>query len=177
VKTAGPAPHGGRPVVHAGSPLERARAVVVLLHGRGGSPEDMLGLARATDVRLGPDPPEIAWLAPRAAGASWYPESFLAPIERNEPGLSSALAVVEGLVERSAGAGLDGIPVFLGCSDVDPHIPRERVGETASVMEAMGADVDERIYSGMGHTVNDDEIDAVAALIGRAASGRASTPL
>jgi len=44
-------------------------------------------------------------------------------------------------------------------------------------MEAMGADVDERIYSGMGHTVNDDEIDAVAALIGRAASGRASAPL
>ncbi|PSP19813.1 phospholipase, partial [Halobacteriales archaeon QH_10_67_13] len=55
-----------------------------------------------------------------------------------------------------------------GCSDVDPHIPVERVRETTAVLERLGATVDERLYEGMGHTVNDDELAAVSALIGQA---------
>ena len=54
----------------------------------------------------------------------------------------------------------NGTPVFLGCSDVDAHIPLQRVQETAEVFRRMGAAVDERIYPRMGHTVNRDEIDA-----------------
>ena len=55
--------------------------------------------------------------------------------------------------------------MFLGCSDVDPHIPLERVHETAAVFRGMGASVDERIYPGMGHTVASDELEAVDALL------------
>lgn len=67
---------------------------------------------------------------------------------------------------------LDGTPVFLGCSDVDPHIPLVRVEETAEVMTRLGAQVDLRIYPGMGHTVNEDEIWAAQALL--APLGKAS---
>ena len=60
---------------------------------------------------------------------------------------------------------LDGTPVFLGCSDVDAHIPVSRVEETADVMGRLGAAVDLRIYPGMGHTVNQDEIQAVQDIL------------
>jgi predicted esterase len=60
---------------------------------------------------------------------------------------------------------LDGTPVFLGCSDQDPHIPLERVQETADVLKVLGARVDQRTYEGMGHTVNDDELSAVRQLL------------
>jgi len=55
--------------------------------------------------------------------------------------------------------------VFIGCSDVDPHIPLERVHETTEAFERLNGAVDERIYAGMGHGTNEDELDAVAALI------------
>lgn len=71
-------------------------------------------------------------------------------------------------VEPEAYEGnLGGAPVFLGCSDTDPHIPVERVHETKSVFEKLGADVTERIYEGMGHTVNEDEKERAAVLLGR----------
>ncbi len=63
------------------------------------------------------------------------------------------------------GTPLNGTPVFIGCSDVDFHIPIERVHETASILRTMGAEVDKRIYPGMGHTINQDEIDAASALL------------
>lgn len=68
------------------------------------------------------------------------------------------------------GGSLEVTPVFLGCSDRDPHIPAERVHETARVMERLGARVEERIYPGMGHTVNEDELRAAAGIL-RAAGG------
>ena len=58
-----------------------------------------------------------------------------------------------------------GTPIFLGCSDIDPHIPLERVRESAEVCRKMGAAVDERIYPGMGHSINTDEIAAVRAML------------
>jgi len=203
--------HRGQPVLAAGRPLADAGAAMVLVHGRGGSAEDILGFAADLDR------PELAYLAPQAAGHSWYPYSFLAPLEQNEPGLSSALDQLGALVahlehagipaERivllgfSQGAclslefaarnarryggvvalsggligppgtprdypgGLNGTPVFLGCSDRDPHIPKDRVDESAKVFERMGAAVTERIYPGMGHTVNEDELDFVRGLL------------
>ena len=75
--------------------------------------------------------------------------------------VSHAAAAVDG----DAAQALGGTPAFLGCSDVDPHIPEERVHETAAVLEALGADVDERIYEGMGHGINEEETEAVAALV------------
>ena len=66
---------------------------------------------------------------------------------------------------REYPGSLAGAPVFLGCSDVDAHIPLARVRETADVFRRMGASVDERIYPRMGHTVNQDEIRAVNALL------------
>jgi predicted esterase len=66
---------------------------------------------------------------------------------------------------RARMRGFDGTPVFMGCSDVDPHIPVERVRESAEVFRRMGAVVDERIYPGMGHTVSRNEIEAVNTLL------------
>jgi predicted esterase len=63
---------------------------------------------------------------------------------------------------------LDGTPVFLGCSDVDPHIPKERVEESAVALDRLGAAVDVRLYPGMGHTVNRDELEAARTILDEA---------
>jgi predicted esterase len=204
-------PHAGQPVQIAGEQLDRARAALVMLHGRGASAEDILGLARELAI------PGFAYLAPQASGNTWYPYSFLAPIEQNEPFLSSALAAVASVVtkvkeagippERTAFLGfsqgacltleyvarnarrygavvaftggvigpdgtprdypgsLDGTPVFIGGSDVDPHVPLSRLQESGQVFERLGANVDLRIYSNMGHTVNADELEAARAIL------------
>ena len=60
---------------------------------------------------------------------------------------------------------LEGTPVFFGCSDVDMHIPKERVVESAGVVESLNGAVDLRLYEGMGHTVNEDELDAVTTYV------------
>jgi predicted esterase len=194
-----------------GAPLDRAVAVMILVHGRGGSAANMLSLVSEFD-RAG-----WCYLAPEAAGGTWYPFSFLAPLEQNEPHLSRALGTLGRVLEsvtaarmperrvvllgfsqgacltlefaarnpRRYGAvvalsgGLIGppgtprdyqgslaeAPVLLGCSDVDPHVPLERVRESAAVFRRLGATVDERVYPGFGHSVNRDEIDAVRALL------------
>lgn len=79
-------------------------------------------------------------------------------------GFSGGLIGPEGTPRDYAGS-LAGTPVFLGCSDVDSHIPLARVHESAEVLSHMGGSVDTRIYPGMGHVVNDDEIAAARALI------------
>ena len=165
--------------------------------------------------------PGFAYLAPQAAGSAWYPKPFTAPMEENEPYLSSALEVLDSLLasvelivsaERvillgfSQGAcltleyaarharrhggvvGLSGgligpdgtprdypgsfdrTPVFLGCSDVDPHIRKDRVLEAADVFTRLGAEVTLKLYPGMGHTVNADEIQSVRQLVAEVAS-------
>ncbi|HMB51865.1 MAG TPA: alpha/beta fold hydrolase [Thermoanaerobaculia bacterium] len=86
-------PHGGQGVAAFGRRPEEASAAVILVHGRGATAESMLGLAQP----LG-HADEVAFLAPQAAGHSWYPYSFLAPLDKNEPHLSSALGVLERLV-------------------------------------------------------------------------------
>lgn len=197
-------PHAQEPVVSAGAAVADAAAVVVAVHGRGASPSDILALESALDR------PDVAWLAPAAAGRAWYPYRFISDIEKNEPFLSSALRRIATLVDELVAAGiahervvflgfsqgaclssefvarhprrwgglvmlsggligppgtvwntpgsLDGTPVFVGCSDVDDHIPLDRVEESVRVLTGMGGDVTLRIYPGMGHTVNADEI-------------------
>lgn len=219
--TAAADPHRDLAVVAAGASLEAARAAAILVHGRGGSARDILGLARELDR------PGIAWLAPQAAGHSWYPQSFLAPLESNQPHLDSALAALGRLVERVAAEGpgaerlalvgfsqgaclalelaarrgrplgavaaltggligppgtardypgaLTGMPVFLGSGDPDPHVPWERVEESAAVFEGLGAVVDLRRYPGMPHTVNSDELGRLDELLTALAGTREST--
>jgi len=93
-------PHANQPVRHLGAPLSEATGAVVLLHGRGGSAEDILRLAQPLR-REG-----LAYLAPQAAGHTWYPNSFLAPRETNEPYLSSALRRVGSMVAEIEAAGI-----------------------------------------------------------------------
>jgi phospholipase/carboxylesterase len=100
-------PHRGQPVRTLGAKLGQAAAAVILLHGRGASAEDILGLATEMyDER-------IAYLAPQAAGHSWYPYSFLAPIKENEPWLSSALAKVGATIQSALEAGVAHEHIFL----------------------------------------------------------------
>ncbi len=209
-------PHQGQPVLTAGEPLDKATAAMLMLHGRGATAEDILALSAELQQ------PGFAYLAPQAAGYSWYPNSFLAPIESNEPGLSSGLAVIASLLAKLAQAGippertillgfsqgaclslefaarnarrygglaglsggligpdgtprdypgsLAGTPVFLGCSDIDFHIPKERVEFSAEVLRKLVGNVTVRLYPRMGHTINHDEIRFVQAMM--AALGR-----
>jgi phospholipase/carboxylesterase len=92
--------HANQPVHHLGAPLAEAKGAVVLLHGRGGSAEDILSLAQPL-YREG-----LAYLAPQAAGHRWYPNSFLAAREANEPWLSSALEKVGSVVAEIEAAGV-----------------------------------------------------------------------
>ena len=85
---------------------------------------------------------------------------------------AAVIALSGGLIgppgtPREYRGSMDGTPVFLGCSDIDPHIPVERVHESAEVFQRLGATVDERIYPRMGHTINADELSAVRALLAR----------
>ena len=95
-----PDPHGNQPVLAAGRKLPGAAAAVILVHGRGASAEDILNLGQEFGH------PDLAYLAPQAAGNSWYPYSFLAPIQQNEPWLTSALHKLAHLVEDISHAGI-----------------------------------------------------------------------
>jgi phospholipase/carboxylesterase len=97
------------PVLHAGADLKDAAGVVILLHGRGASAEDILSLSNALS-----DDPRLAWLAPQAEGSSWYPYSFLAPREENEPKLSRGLETVKGLVELAESSGISRDRILIG---------------------------------------------------------------
>lgn len=193
------------------------KPVVIMLHGRGAGPENILDLA----PRLAR--PQFDYVAPAAPNRTWYPYSFMAEIEKNEPFLSNALAMVSnvvagaeatgvprdrivllgfsqgaclatefmirnasrfgGLIAFSGGAigppgtrwstegaagterHFKGTPMFFGCSDVDTHVPEPRVRESAEFCERLGAKVTCRIYPGMGHVVNDDEIARAQELL------------
>jgi predicted esterase len=104
-------PHQGQPVKSAGAPLDEARALVLLVHGRGATAESILALADELGVE------DVAYLAPQAAGHTWYPLSFLAPIEQNQPGLSSGLAALATVLAEAERAGIPGRrQVLLGFS-------------------------------------------------------------
>ena len=198
-------PHRDQPLRRYGEPLDSAQGAVILLHGRGGSAEDILSLAQPLYR------PQLAYLAPQAAGHTWYPNSFMAPIEQNQPWLDSALRKVEATVKLATDAGiasdrillcgfsqgaclatefvasnprryaghiaftggligppgtdlnhqgsLAGTPAFFGSGDPDPHVPFERVQQSAAVFTAMGATVTVRRYPGRPHTITPEELE------------------
>jgi phospholipase/carboxylesterase len=82
----------------------------------------------------------------------------------------AVIALTGGLIgpdgtPRDYPGSLDGTPIFIGGSDIDPHVPMNRMEESRQVLEGMGGTVDLRIYPGMGHTVNADEIAAARAIL------------
>ncbi|TVQ02946.1 MAG: phospholipase [Balneolaceae bacterium] len=212
-------PHQNMSIVTAGRKPAQADAAMVLIHGRGATADSILTLANEFD-----NADQLHLVAPQASQFTWYPYSFLAPTEKNEPGLSSGLQVIfdiitslesegipahkiillgfsqgaclasefvarhpakyGGLIALSGGligdvispenfsGSLEGTPYFVGCSDIDAHIPVERVHDSAAVMEKLGASVLKKIYPGMGHTVNEDEISEAKKIIDRVLSGK-----
>ena len=93
-------PHTAQPPLVAGVPRHEAVGVLILVHGRGGSAEDILSLAEAIGRS------DLAVIAPQAAGHTWYPQSFMAPVDANEPGRSSGLSVLESIVTELASFGI-----------------------------------------------------------------------
>jgi predicted esterase len=205
-------PHFGNTIVYAGADIDAAPAAMILVHGRNAAPKNILDLLPRIDR------PQLAAIAPAAAGGAWYPYSFMSPRDQNEPGITSGLFVLESLVAGLESSGflshrivllgfsqgacltaefalrhprkyggvmvlsggligepgttwdnlhgsLAGVPVFLGCSDVDAHIPSTRVLESEAVFRRMNATVTRRLYPGMGHLVNDDEIAVVQSVV------------
>ncbi|GAB4109566.1 MAG: dienelactone hydrolase family protein [Roseiflexaceae bacterium] len=204
-------PHATQPILHTGTKAEQATIAMILIHGRGASAEDILSLSGEFER------PDVAYFAPQAAGNTWYPQRFIAPLAVNQPWLDSALQRIDTLLAHTQAAGiplertfllgfsqgaclaleyaarnarryagviglsggligpdgtpreypgsLDGTPILLGCSDVDFHIPKQRVIESGEVLGRIGGSVDLRLYPGMGHTVNQDEIEAIKALL------------
>lgn len=203
--------HQGAKLSERGAPLSKAKAAMILLHGRGATAQGILELAGEFAQ------PDFHYLAPQAVGNTWYPWSFLEPQEKNQPHLSSALQLINellvslaqnglppervvllgfsqgaclasefaarnpqklgGLIALSGGligpvinpetyaGSMDGTPVFLGCSDSDPHVPDGRIDITAGVFTKLAAVVDKRIYPGMGHTINEDEVKAIRGVM------------
>ena len=203
--------HQSQPILQAGLPFEQARKAMIMIHGRGATAQDILTLAPELNQS------SFAYLAPQAADHTWYPYRFMEPIANNEPWLSSALALIESLLDRIAAAGippertmllgfsqgacltlefvarnarryggvaglsggligpddtprdyagsLDGTPIFLGCSDVDFHIPSYRVEHASEVLQRLGGRVTKRLYPNMDHMINQDEIDFVRGMM------------
>lgn len=215
-------PHRDGPVLRFGKPLEEASGAVILLHGRGGSAEDILSLASSLYL------PELAYLAPQAAQNSWYPNSFLSPREQNEPWLTSALHKVHATLQMANDAGipseqvvmggfsqgaclatefvathpqkyagliaftggligppgadlrhagdLAGTPAFFGSGDPDPHVPWQRVQQSAKILSDMGAAVTTRRYPNRPHTISAEEIDFAKRLIREAFESKVINP-
>ena len=214
------APHAGQLVVTMGAPLGEGRVVVIAVHGRCATPGNILDLAPT----IGNE--HVTFLAPAARGGTWYPLGFMAPIEENEPGVTSAISVVHSLIDEAVAHGVPaerivlmgfsqgaclsstaaqrrparyggvlvysggligepgtqwsadgdfaGTPVFLGCSEIDGHIPADRVRDSAAHLARMGAEVTLRLYPGMEHTINDDEVVFGRELLRTLATGTAA---
>jgi phospholipase/carboxylesterase len=199
-----------RQVEESGKPLAEASRALIMLHGRGATAEDILSLGQYLPLN------DYYIAAPQATNSTWYPFSFLSPVSRNEPWLTSALQLLSSLVSDIEAGGIPsgkiyllgfsqgacltlefaarnariwggaiaftggligdqlnmanysgnfgGTRIFIGNSDQDPHVPATRTQESADVMKKMGADVVYKVYNGMPHTINNDEL-AVAATI------------
>lgn len=198
-------------VITAGKAIDQADKVLIMIHGRGGSAQDILSLAAHLNTK------DYALLAPQATNNTWYPTSFLAAPAINEPWLSSAIQVVDEVVHDVSAQGISkenifflgfsqgacltleyvtrnaskyggvvaltggligdkiyaenysgdfaGTPIFIGTSNPDPHVPVSRVNETTVILQAMGANVTEKVYPNMGHTISHDEIEKANTLV------------
>jgi phospholipase/carboxylesterase len=200
-------------IVQAGARLQSAKKALLLIHGRGGSAEDIMSLAHELDVK------DFALIAPQATNHTWYPYSFLAPPSQNEPWLSSAIELLDEVVADINKAGITNeniyllgfsqgaclaleystrraqkwggviaftggligdkinrenyagnftdTPVYIGSSDVDPHVPVARVYASENIMKEMGANVEVQVFPGFGHTINREELVKANAILAK----------
>ena len=123
-------------------------------------------VAMATEVGISLDRIVLLGFSQGACLASEYVGRQAA----NRKPYGGLVAMSGGLIGPAVHPGdypgsLAGTPVFLGCSDIDPHIPLTRVNESAEILVDLNGQVDKRIYPGMGHTINADEILAARAII------------
>jgi len=187
--------------------LDNPTKALIMIHGRGGSAKDIMGLTEYLNVG------DYLLIAPEANQNTWYPNSFIAPISSNQPKLNQALELINQAVELAKEKGIQpeniyflgfsqgacltleytsrnaqqygGIvaftggligeelnrdhykgdfkntTVFIGTSDPDFHVPVERVQESTKLMRELGAQVEEKIYPNMGHTITQEEIRIV----------------
>ncbi len=158
-------PHQGQPVINKGKPLEKAKGVVILLHGRGATAESILTLAielqktgdgQTAHQAHGGSLVDLAWMAPQASFNTWYPYSFLSPPEQNEPGLSSVFQVIEELIDQVTEAGILKKNIVLAgfsqgaclASEFAARNPDRYGGVVALSGGLMGPEVDPGRYSG-----------------------------
>lgn len=207
-------PHQSTQIAEGGVPASEGDAAMIMIHGRGATAPSIIQLANEFETVK-----KLTLRAPQASGNTWYPYSFMAPSEQNQPGLSSGLqkiydivqdlksdgfseeqiyflgfsqgaclaseyvarhpAKYGGLIALSGGmigngpevpreeyeGDLKATPIFMGCSDVDPHIPKERVNESEEVFTKLNANVTKKLYPGMGHLVNEDEIKHIEEML------------
>ncbi|MBU8913974.1 MAG: dienelactone hydrolase family protein [Spirochaetales bacterium] len=203
--------HEDQPLLQQGPEFRDAGGLLILLHGRDATARDIMTLVPQLEHE------GLAFAAPQADGKSWFPYSFLVPVQQNEPGIPSAMTVIRSLVTEADLLGvpngkvmvlgfdqgaclalefaarnparygaifalsggligppgttwesqesLSGTPVFIGYSDVDPHIHRSRVEESGEVLTRLGAVVKLKLYSGMGHTISGEELEHVNSVI------------
>ena len=187
--------------------LDNPTKALIMIHGRGGTAKDIMGLAEYLNVG------DYLLIGPEASQNTWYPNSFIAPISTNQPKLDQALELINQAVELAKEKGIqseniyflgfsqgacltleytsrnaqkyrgivactggiiveeltrgyykgdfENTPVFIGTSDPDFHVPVERVQDTTKLMRELGAQVEERIYPNMGHTITQEEIRIV----------------
>jgi phospholipase/carboxylesterase len=132
-------------IIKAGKDLVGAERALILLHGRGGSAEDVLSLADYLPVE------GYALLAPQATGHSWYPYSFLETPERNQPWLGSALDLVDSLVREVMAAGIARDRIFLAGFSQGACLTLEFAARNAAryggVAAFTGGLIGDRIYS------------------------------
>ncbi|WP_313368160.1 alpha/beta hydrolase [Sphingobacterium mizutaii] len=193
--------------VYQSGNINDPKKALIMIHGRGGSAQDIMGLAEYLKVN------DYLLLGPEAEQNTWYPHSFIAPIISNQPNLDIALELIGEAVQIANEKGIeneniyflgfsqgacltleytsrnakkyggivaftggligeklhpdhytgnfDGTKVFIGTSDPDFHVPVERVQESSKLMRELGAQVEEKIYPNMGHTISQDEIKIV----------------
>ena len=203
-------------MLQAGAPLEDAKKVLILMHGRGASAADIIRLG---DTIVGENSTDIAFLAPQATNNTWYPVSGFLPQDQLAPWLESALMVIDEVIDTATNAGIPnekiilggfsqgamlsleyasrnrreiggviafsgsiigpvdqpyelsrdvtGLPMFIGCGTNDSWIPASAAQNSAELFSEGGAEVDIRIYDGMEHMINEDEVKAAAALIAK----------
>ncbi|MFD0764674.1 alpha/beta hydrolase [Mucilaginibacter lutimaris] len=89
-----------------GAPAANAKAALIMLHGRGASAIDIMRLANELNAK------DMTVYAPQATNNSWYPYSFLAPVEDNEPALSSALSLIDEVVARALADGFTADKIY-----------------------------------------------------------------
>ena len=194
-------------IITGGASLKEAEKVLIMLHGRGANAEDIMSISDYLNL------PNTHVIAPQATNNAWYPYSFLAPRQQNEPWLSSALQLLKEILSSIITAGLKSqqvfilgfsqgacltlefatgnaqpfggvvaftggligdilkeenytgnfqkTKVFIGNSDKDPHVPMARSEESKIIMDRLGAEVTLKIYPGMLHTINEDELNWV----------------